>query len=82
MLHLWLKQTPHNEKVKNKLEEQNCCFTNFKTSVNSNLTLIWSKKNPWVKIVTVLALTTSLYYFKPPLAILALKDPRRLRFNP
>ncbi len=34
-LHLQLKQTPHNEKVKN-----NCCFTHFKTSLNSDLILV------------------------------------------
>jgi hypothetical protein len=50
MLHLQLKQTPHNEKVKNKLLKQCCCFTKFKTSQNSDLTLIWSQNPSWVKI--------------------------------
>jgi hypothetical protein len=40
MLHLQLKQTPHDEKMKNKLFKQNCCFTHSKTSLNSDLTLI------------------------------------------
>ncbi len=50
MLHLQLKQTPHDEKVKIN-SKNNIAVSLNSTSLNYDLTLIWSHNPSWVKKV-------------------------------
>jgi hypothetical protein len=53
-MHLQLKQTPQSEEVKNELLKQNCCFTQYKSSLTqishgysgTMRGYTWKAKNP------------------------------------